>query len=83
LDAAHLQALLGEVRTGYAGDPESLRVIKIVILPTYMKAQQGQLREILNVSDGEMDIEYHNIFYDPEGDLEAMADIVAKMFRVH
>ncbi|WP_170222893.1 hypothetical protein, partial [Nonomuraea turkmeniaca] len=82
LDAAHLQALLGEIRAGYTGDPESLRIIKIVALPHYMKAQQGQLREILNVLGGEMNIEYHNIFYDPEGDLAAMADTVAKKFRV-
>ncbi|MGP3958378.1 hypothetical protein ACTWPT_20405 [Nonomuraea sp. 3N208] len=81
LDAAHLQALLSEIRAEYTGDPESLRIIKIVALPHYMKGQQGQLREILNVLAGEMNIEYHNIFYDPEGDLEAMADTVAEKFR--
>ncbi|MCF6467258.1 hypothetical protein FAF44_02375 [Nonomuraea sp. MG754425] len=79
LDTAQLGALVDEVRTE---GQESPRIIKIVALPHYMKEEQSQLRELLNVLGGKLNIEYHNIFYDPAGDLVAMAEVIERKLGI-
>jgi len=54
-------------------DPKNLEIIHLVILPDHFKKQQDRVWEMLKTL-GHKPTNYHNIFYNPEGDPQKITE---------
>jgi hypothetical protein len=59
--------------------PRNLSIVHIVVLPSYMRPQQDRVWEILRVLNI-FPSRYHNVFYDPDGNISEMAKTLQTVF---
>lgn len=58
----------------------NMYITHIIVLPSYMKAQQDKVWEILRVLGFDA-MRYHNIFYNPGANPDDVVDIISDVFR--
>ncbi|HSW77332.1 MAG TPA: hypothetical protein VLG36_00865 [Candidatus Chromulinivoraceae bacterium] len=61
--------------------PENQKITHLVVLPSYMRAQQDKVWEILRTLHISP-TNYHNIFYDPDMETHDVVKIISEAFRM-